>query len=78
MTQAVSMISMDTDTETIYARVPAALKAQVQEYAAERRLSLAQAVTWLLAEGLEAPARRDRTDELERRVTELERYAARP
>jgi hypothetical protein len=71
------MIPMGTDTKTvyIYARVPPDLKAQVQEYTAARRLSLAQGVAELLAAGLN---RADRTDELERRVTILERYAARP
>lgn len=63
---------MASGTETIYARVPAALKRSVEKYAAQRRLTGAQAVAALLEQALAAPPDRERIAELEHRVRLLE------
>lgn len=59
-------------TVTIYARVPRDVKEATDEYAAERGLSLASAMTELLGRGLEAVASEASIQALEARAQELD------
>src|SRR5229473_350691 len=57
---------------TIYARVPAELKDATDQYADERGMSLASAVTDLIGRGLEAAGSEDSVRALEARAKELQ------
>jgi hypothetical protein len=63
-------------TATIYARVADDLKSATDQYATERGMSLASAVSDLLSRGLEAAANEAASGGLERRNQELQRELA--
>jgi hypothetical protein len=60
-------------TTTIYARIPENLKAATDSYAAERGMTLANAVTDLLGRGMDAAVSEESARGLESRAQELQR-----
>ena len=60
------------ETEIIYARVPAGLKAELDKYAAGHGLTMARALTRLLALGLHRPDGQELLAELDKRVGRIE------
>lgn len=59
-------------TTTIYARIPAALKTATDSYAADRGMTLANAVAELLDRGMEAASNEESVRQLEARARELQ------
>jgi len=60
-------------TTTIYARIPEELKGATDAYAADRGMTLANAVADLLGRGMEAAANEESVKVLEARAQELQR-----
>ncbi len=63
--------------ETVSARIPDDLAADLERYQDEHGVSQSEAVRRLLGDGLETDDLRDRVDELERRLYRVERRADR-
>lgn len=63
----------DSPTAVVYARIASGLKGQVEAYANDRGVTLTAAVADLLERGLEAVSNAASVDELQHRVTELDR-----
>ena len=63
--------------ESVSARLPEDLAAELEAYREERGISESEAIRRLLADGLEEHDLRDRVDDLEQRVERVERRTAR-
>jgi hypothetical protein len=71
MAQSNTIENASTMSQTIYARVPDAIKAAADAYAVSHGMTLASAVSDLLDRGLQAAADERSINELERRAAEL-------